>query len=904
VRVWDAARGETVRVLRLPLSPDDRGGPGSEDHGMALSPDGKLLAVGGRAMARDQHLIYLIDLAEGKVVRTLEGHARPIRTLDFAPDGKLLASGGEATGFRIWDLATGKVKQALGGGADGAAWVAAFSHDGSRLATGTFTGKVTVWSTATGQQEKSWPGGALGAVRSLAWGPDDKVLAVESGDPMVSLWDVATGNVTTLKRPEGPHHHGLAWTADGKQLLAGNALFDLAAGKVLATLAEPGGLVETAALAPDGRLAVVGTSEGAEVVLWDVTTGKAVHRLAGQGRPAGEVSWSPDGKSVGWQSLRLPGAAGSHVPPKRSFNLTELKFGPAPDDTWLRARHTLGDYSLEHGKGVHLEVLQKQQPYKTLRVGGGIDALNCFSFLDEQRVVAGHSKGLELFDVKSEKHRRTFEGAGQVRGVAPDKENRYLVAGGLDQVLRVYSPDHELPLVSLYVAGNDWVAWTPEGYYAASPGGERLMGWQINNGPDQLATFYPADRFHKSLYRPDVIRHLLEAGSVEKALEMADKEAGKKSPALDADKVRPPQVRIIELQLPNPVRVDPTRPTTLEVAEPKVVVKAEAEGAGDNPVTEVQLLLDDRPYEGQRGIRGIDEPKPGKTVKEWTVTLPPGTCHLTAIARGKASNSLPSNVVEITYKPKVMPPANDLAPRLYVLAIGINKYPAGLELNYAVPDATAVAGAFATNSRKLFPNKVEVTPLLDEKATRAGIRGELERLQKSMRQQDVAVLFYAGHGHRDHNGQFYLVPSDVNLDQVEQSCLPRDELKKVLADMPGRVLLLLDACHSGAAGRLSSHGVGEDFVRELADDDCGVVVLNAAMGREESLESATFKHGFFTQALLDGLGGAADANGDGVIDLHELDFYVERRVAELSADRQHPSIDKPGAVRWFALAQP
>ena len=39
----------------------------------------------------------------------------------------------------------------------------------------------------------------------------------------------------------------------------------------------------------------------------------------------------------------------------------------------------------------------------------------------------------------------------------------------------------------LYVHGNDWIVWTEEGYYAASPGGEKRMGWTVDNGPDQLA---------------------------------------------------------------------------------------------------------------------------------------------------------------------------------------------------------------------------------------------------------------------------------------------------------------------------------------------------------------------------------------------------------------------------------
>jgi len=52
--------------------------------------------------------------------------------------------------------------------------------------------------------------------------------------------------------------------------------------------------------------------------------------------------------------------------------------------------------------------------------------------------------------------------------------------------------------LSLFFAGEDWIAWTPGGYYAASANGERLMGWQVNKGPEALAEYYPRRSFSAS----------------------------------------------------------------------------------------------------------------------------------------------------------------------------------------------------------------------------------------------------------------------------------------------------------------------------------------------------------------------------------------------------------------------
>src|SRR5205085_1211586 len=77
---------------------------------------------------------------------------------------------------------------------------------------------------------------------------------------------------------------------------------------------------------------------------------------------------------------------------------------------------------------------------------------------------------------------REYQGhSGSVLGVSPCPTGPYFLTGGTDQVMNIFHIERAEPLVSLFVAGREWIAWTPEGYYAASAYGERLMGWLINN---------------------------------------------------------------------------------------------------------------------------------------------------------------------------------------------------------------------------------------------------------------------------------------------------------------------------------------------------------------------------------------------------------------------------------------
>jgi uncharacterized caspase-like protein len=196
---------------------------------------------------------------------------------------------------------------------------------------------------------------------------------------------------------------------------------------------------------------------------------------------------------------------------------------------------------------------------------------------------------------------------------------------------------------------------------------------------------------------------------------------------------------------------------------------------------------------------------------------------------------------------------------------------------------------------------------VNKEATGRGIKAGLGWLKSRMTQHDIAVVFFSGHGDRDETGGFYLLPSDVDRSQPLLVSGVADSLvKAALAAMPGRILLLLDACHAGTIGgdnRKAAIALTDDIVRDLSTDDYGVVVMASSMGREYSLENVSAQSGNFTLALIEGLQGKADFNADGSIYFNELDTYVSDRVKELSRGRQHPVTAKPATIRSFPLGR-
>jgi uncharacterized caspase-like protein len=179
----------------------------------------------------------------------------------------------------------------------------------------------------------------------------------------------------------------------------------------------------------------------------------------------------------------------------------------------------------------------------------------------------------------------------------------------------------------------------------------------------------------------------------------------------------------------------------------------------------------------------------------------------------------------------------------------------------------------------------------------------LDWLQEKMTWEDVGVFFFSGHGGKDDDETFYLIPHDLDRN-IAASCVPGDLVKNRMASMPGKLVVMLDACHSGTIAESLKSGGADKLVRELVSDDYGVIVMCSSLGSEISLESEKTKGGFYTTGLLEGLNGQADLNKDQVIWIHELDAYAAKRTQQLSGGEQNPVTGRPPTIKSFPVARP
>jgi WD40 repeat protein len=148
-------------------------------HSIAFSPDGRLLASGGRDGA-----IKLWELPGGTQLRTLTGHTDSVLSVAFSQNGQTLASGGSDETVKIWEVASGRELRTLKGSSP-----IALSPDGWMLASGGWE-KIKLFDIASGRELRTLNGHTRD-IYSVAFSPDGRTLASSSLRWTIEVWDVS-----------------------------------------------------------------------------------------------------------------------------------------------------------------------------------------------------------------------------------------------------------------------------------------------------------------------------------------------------------------------------------------------------------------------------------------------------------------------------------------------------------------------------------------------------------------------------------------------------------------------------------------------------------------------------------------------------------------------------------------
>jgi WD40 repeat protein len=237
----------------------------------------------------------------------------------FSQDGKLVATGGLA--LRLWNVQTGEEVESF----DINVWSLALSPDGTCIAAGcagknihtdgregsynirvinlVLAVKIPHTCVPPGRggikllKGEVWPSpfeGHMDDVLSVDYSPDGKQIASCSNDGTIRVWDVSTGERRQTFRTDDDQNYFLAFSPDGTQIAADEALINLSTG----SFTRLDNFVCSSAFSADGRFIASGTYSPMACQVWDASTHQSIVQLVGHTVDVDSVAFFPDGKQI------------------------------------------------------------------------------------------------------------------------------------------------------------------------------------------------------------------------------------------------------------------------------------------------------------------------------------------------------------------------------------------------------------------------------------------------------------------------------------------------------------------------------------------------------------------------------------------------------------------------------
>jgi WD40 repeat protein len=327
VRVWDWHTGRLVARFAQP------------GRALALSPDGRLLAVAGATTG-----LTVYEISSQKIVRQWPT-ADSIWSLSFSPDSRRLLSTGWTKDVSVWSVDVAAPPQIISGH-QLHVWDAVFSADGSTIATASSDQTAGLWD-ATTLALKTILHGHSSEVWCVAFNPNGRILATGSKDQTAMLWHT----MVTTPQNEVPDQIQFCplFSPNGKWLVTVNPATsnymlwqaadfslvnsNLALGRRVAGFSRDGNTVATfdteqrslefwrpAGVAPEAETLLAGVSTndpafenfgfspGQEhffaidatgvIRIWAVDTGRLMSRMQGPFPPIRNAVLSPQGRQI------------------------------------------------------------------------------------------------------------------------------------------------------------------------------------------------------------------------------------------------------------------------------------------------------------------------------------------------------------------------------------------------------------------------------------------------------------------------------------------------------------------------------------------------------------------------------------------------------------------------------
>ena len=246
---------------------------------------------------------------EAREVRRFLGHTDQVMDLAISPDGKRIVTGSFDATVRVWDVETGKQLHVMEGHR-GAVMALAISPNGRQALSGGADQVLRLWDLESGRQLRQFEGHG-DWIFAIAFTPDGRRVSPPAAGATASAPAPTrtSGSATWRRAPcsRGGTAIPLSSTRLPSRPMAGwccrrpptepRRLWDIATGKQLHRFTSQPELALQAVFSPDGRSAIV-TSEGHLIRVFDVKDGKEQLQLRGHGEKVDSLAVSPDSRTL------------------------------------------------------------------------------------------------------------------------------------------------------------------------------------------------------------------------------------------------------------------------------------------------------------------------------------------------------------------------------------------------------------------------------------------------------------------------------------------------------------------------------------------------------------------------------------------------------------------------------
>lgn len=155
---------------------------------------------------------------------------------------------------------------------------------------------------------------------------------------------------------------------------------------------------------------------------------------------------------------------------------------------------------------------------------------------------------------------------------------------------------------------------------------------------------------------------------------------------------------------------------------------------------------------------------------------------------------------------------------------------------------------------------------------------QIEEVLTSAARDDQVLIYYSGHGETDLPGRLYLTATNTDTKKLVSTSIPIDTLRTMIENSACRkIILILDCCFGGAAGKSFVKGSVDEKLKELARG-YGIYILTASTAAQTAQEREGDDYGLLTKHIITGIKEGAAANDDGLINMDGLYRYVYAQV--------------------------